>query len=116
MNPRQDFINHAFKFVAILENSGDFIFRPVGLTVKTYAVLQLIATGLDTSKALLGGTYGSKPNMAKKLNFLEDSGFISRSIDTKDKRIFRFQLTQKALEAIEKISPTYDRVTSMIFG
>jgi DNA-binding MarR family transcriptional regulator len=115
MSLHQLFINNSFKLIAVLENSGDFIFRTVGLTLKTYGVLYLISTGLDTSKSLLGGTYGSKPNMTKKLKFLEENEFVSRSIDLKDKRMFRFQLTQKAIESLEKISPIYDAATAIIF-
>ena len=53
--------------------------------------------------------------MAKKLKFLEDGGFVSRSIDSVDRRVFRFRLTQKAVEAIERISPAYDAATALIF-
>ncbi|MEI6673518.1 MAG: hypothetical protein WCL02_09920 [bacterium] len=42
------------------------------MTVKTYAILYLISTGTDTSKDLLNGSYGSKPNMAKKIKILEE--------------------------------------------
>ncbi|MEI7919434.1 MAG: hypothetical protein WCH65_04480 [bacterium] len=44
MTQRQQFINETFKLVAILENTGDFIFSQVGLTVKTYSILYLIST------------------------------------------------------------------------
>ncbi len=44
MNKKQDFINELFKFVTLLENSGDFIFSQVGLTVKNYQILYLIST------------------------------------------------------------------------
>ncbi|MBX9808792.1 hypothetical protein K2X92_00170 [Candidatus Gracilibacteria bacterium] len=115
MNNRQNFINELFKFVTLLENSGDFIFSQVGLTVKNYQILYLISTGLDTSKSLLGGSYGSKPNMAKKLRFLEENEFITRSIDLKDKRVFRFLLTKKGNQAMQKISPIYETAVSEIF-
>jgi DNA-binding MarR family transcriptional regulator len=87
----------------------------VWLTVKTYSILYLISTGLDTSKSLLCWTYGSKPNMTKKIRFLEESWFISRTIDVNDKRIFRFSLTQKAHLALETVSPIYDKAISQIF-
>jgi DNA-binding MarR family transcriptional regulator len=103
MNSRQSVINELFKLVALLENSGDFIFAPIGLTVKTYAVLSLISTGIDTSRDLLAGTYGSKPNMTKKLKFLEENGFIQRFVDEHDKRVFRFSLTKKSYDSLKKI-------------
>ena len=115
MNNKQNFINELFKFVTLLENSGDFIFSQVGLTVKTYQILYLISTWLDTSKSLLGGSYGSKPNMAKKLRFLEENAFITRSIDLKDKRVFRFMLTKKWNQAMQKVSPIYENAISEIF-
>ena len=112
---RQQFINETFKLVAILENTWDFIFSQVGLTVKTYAILYLVSTGVSTSKDLLNGSYGSKPNMTKKIKMLEEHGFIQRSIDKKDKRIFRFTPTKKAQKSIKKIEPIYEKNISMIF-
>ncbi len=115
MNKKQDFINELFKFVTLLENSGDFIFSQVGLTVKNYQILYLISTWLDTSKSLLGWSYGSKPNMAKKLRFLEENGLITRSIDSVDKRVFRFILTKKWNQAMRTVSPIYENAISMVF-
>ncbi len=115
MNKKQKFVNELFKFVTLLENSGDFIFSQVGLTVKNYQILYLISTWLNTSKGLLGWSYGSKPNMAKKLRFLEENEFIIRSIDTEDKRVFRFTLTKKWHESMELVSPIYEDAISMIF-
>ncbi len=115
MYPKQKFINNSFKFVAILENSWDFIFNKVGLTVKTYGVLHMISTGLDTSKDLLTWTYWSKPNMTKKIKALEENGFIIREIDEKDKRVFRFKTTIKANKALKKISPIYEDIVWKIF-
>lgn len=65
MIKKQIFINEIFKLVAILENSWDYIFSQVWLTVKTYWILYLISTWINTSRDLLTWTYWSKPNMAK---------------------------------------------------
>ena len=116
MNKKQDFVNELFKFVTLLENSGDFIFSQVGLTVKNYQILYLISTGLDTSKSLLGWSYGSKTNMAKKIRFLEENKFVTRSIDPIDKRVFRFTITKKWNEAMQIISPIYEDAISMVFA
>jgi DNA-binding MarR family transcriptional regulator len=115
MDKKQDLINEIFKFVTLLENSGDFIFSQVGLTVKNYQILYLISTGLDTSKSLLGWSYGSKPNMAKKLRFLEDNNFVIRTIDLVDKRVFRFTLTKKWNKAMETVAPLYEHAVRGIF-
>ena len=112
---KQKFINETFKFVSILENTWDFIFSQVWLTVKTYSILYFISIWHDTSKDLLNGTYGSKPNMTKKLKFLEENGFIKREIDKNDKRVFRFSMTQKALDSIQKISPIYEEALRRLF-
>lgn len=112
---KQHLINELFRFVALLESSWDFIFTPVGLTVKTYAVLYLISTGIDTSKKLLAWTYGTKPNMTKKLKYLEEHGFIWRNIDPDDKRVIHFHLTQKSQNALRKITPTYEHALWDIF-
>jgi DNA-binding MarR family transcriptional regulator len=115
MIPKQLFVNEMFTLVAILENTWDFIFSQVGLTVKTYAILYLISTGINTSKDLLNGSYGSKPNMTKKIKMLEDNGFVKRTIDQHDKRIFRFTITKKAEKNIQKIGPIYEKNIAMIF-
>lgn len=115
MLQKQKFINESFKFVSLLENSWDFIFAQWWLTVKTYWILYLISTWSNTSRDLLNWTYGSKPNMTKKIKSLESNGFIKRKIDENDKRVFRFTLTKKANEALKKISPIYDSAISLIF-
>lgn len=115
MTNKQLFINEIFKLVAILENSWDFIFSQVWLTVKTYWILYLISTWINTSRDLLTWTYWSKPNMTKKLKFLEENGFIERRIDKIDKRVFRFNLTEKAIKSLEIIWPIYEKNISMLF-
>lgn len=112
---KQKFINETFKFVAILENTWDFIFSQVWLTVKTYSILYLISIWLNTSRDLLNGTYWSKPNMTKKLKFLEENRFITRETDKNDKRVFRFSMTPKASESIKKISPIYEESLRRLF-
>lgn len=115
MNQKQNFINELFKFITLLENSWDFIFSQVWLTVKNYQILYLISNWLDTSKSLLSWSYGSKPNMTKKIKFLEDNGFITRHIDTLDKRVFRFLVTKKGNDAMKKVSPIYENAICEIF-
>ena len=112
---KQTLIDELFRFVALLEHSGDFIFAPVWLTVKTYTVLYLISKGIDTSSLLLAGSYGSKPNMTKKLKFLEENGFISRSVDADDRRVFHFHLTKKSEEALREITPSYENALREVF-
>ncbi|MEI6118187.1 MAG: MarR family transcriptional regulator [bacterium] len=70
---------------------------------------------MNTSKDLLNGSYGSKPNMAKKLKTLEEHGFIKRKIDIQDKRIFRFTATKKAQQSIKKVGPIYEKNIALIF-
>lgn len=53
--------------------------------------------------------------MAKKLRFLEENGFIERSIDMNDKRVYRFSMTDKALRAMEAVAPLYENALNMIF-
>jgi len=53
--------------------------------------------------------------MAKKLKMLEENKFITRSVDRKDKRIFRFSTTQKAQTSIKKVGPIYEKNIAMIF-
>ena len=53
--------------------------------------------------------------MAKKLRFLEENNFVTRTIDSKDKRVFRFTITTKWTQAMDTISPIYENAISMIF-
>ena len=113
---KQDYINETFKLVAILENSWDFIFSQVWLTVKTYSILHLISIWVNTSKDLLNWTYWTKPNISKKLKFLEQNWFIERRIDDFDKRVFRFYMTNKAKKSLKKIWPIYEDSIEMLFS
>jgi len=115
MSIKQQLINEIFKLVAILENTWDFIFSPFWLTVKTYWVLYLINTGLNTSRDLLNWTYWSKPNMTKKIKHLESNWFIKRNIDPNDKRVFRFSLTRKALDTLKNLWPVYENNINIVF-
>lgn len=115
MTDKQFLINEIFKMVCILEHNGDFIFKPFWLTVKTYWILYMISTGINTSRDLLSGTYWSKPNMTKKIKTLEKWDFIFREIDTQDKRIWRFFLTKKSLKIMEEIHPIYEKEIECMF-
>lgn len=115
MSVHQQFINESFKMVSILEHGGDFVFTQFGLTVKTYGVLYMISSGINTSRELLSDTYGSKPNMTKKIKSLEDNGFITREVDKNDKRVWRFFLTKKASDVLKKIHPIYEECNKHIF-
>jgi DNA-binding MarR family transcriptional regulator len=53
--------------------------------------------------------------MAKKLKFLETNNFIKREVDEYDGRVFRFSLTKKSIESIEKIDTSYNEAIACIF-
>ena len=115
MHSKQSLINDICQFVVMLENSGDFIFAPFDLTVKTFWVLRYIEGGINTSRDLLKGIYGTKPSMTKKLQFLEENGFVTKMIDSNDRRVFRYTLTKKATETLKKLQPRYEEAVVDIF-
>lgn len=115
MTEKQLLINEMFKLVSFLEHNGDFIFEQFGLTVKTYWLLYMISTGINTSRDLLNGTYGSKPNMTKKIKSLEEWWFIFREVDNQDKRVWRFYLTHKSIKIMEDIHPVYEQWIECMF-
>jgi DNA-binding MarR family transcriptional regulator len=77
--------------------------------------LRFIECGVNTSRDLLKGIYGTKPSMTKKLQFLEENGFVTKTIDSNDRRVFRYALTKKATDTIKKLEPTYEEAVVDIF-
>ena len=107
--------NQLFKIVALLEKTGNQIFSKFGLTVKTYTILIAISEGCNKSTDLSHYVQGSMASITQKTKWLEEKDLIYRKMDKKDKRIWYFDLTDKGVEIINKIKPTYEKAVSILY-
>jgi 5'-methylthioadenosine phosphorylase len=81
-----------------------------GLTAKQYGLLRAIERSSDITTTLLTELLGkAQPAITQMLNRLEKNGFITREINTRDKRKRELKLTKKAqkvLDGVQPIGPT----------
>lgn len=77
-----------------------------GLTAKQYALLRAIDRSSDITTTTLTELLGkAQPAITQMLNRLEDNGFITREINTADKRKRELKLTRKAQKVLESVDP-----------
>lgn len=77
-----------------------------GLTAKQYALLRAIERSSDITTTTLTELLGkAQPAITQMLNRLEDNGFITREINTADKRKRELKLTRKAQKVLESVDP-----------
>lgn len=96
-----------FKTVSRIESIGNEILSPFDLTVKQFALLSKIHNGITTSRELTKQWGGKKSAMAQILKQLEDKKYITRKVNSSDKRIWYFSLTKIGTEKIGTIFPLY---------
>jgi 5'-methylthioadenosine phosphorylase len=77
-----------------------------GLTAKQYGLLRAIERSSDITTTLLTELLGkAQPAITQMLNRLEKNGFITREINTRDKRKRELKLTKKAQKVLDSVQP-----------
>jgi DNA-binding MarR family transcriptional regulator len=95
---------------------GQRLFRPHGITAAQYNVLSvLVASGEGISQRELGDLLVvDRSNVTGLVDRMEKAGWLKRSRDPTDRRVFRISLTQAGRRLWEKISPAYEAVVLQV--
>ena len=116
MNANSKITGKIFLLARLLKKKVDIVFSKFGLTVKTYEILTLIEAELNTSTQLAKRMNLQLAGITQKTKMLEKKGFISREIKKEDMRIWKFVLTQKGKNALQKITPINMQISECLYS
>ncbi|RXJ81807.1 MarR family winged helix-turn-helix transcriptional regulator [Arcobacter sp. F2176] len=104
-----------------MNNSLDFILNRTALAMKTgfnkqikefdispeqwSLIFRIVENNGLTQKELASSTYKDQANITRSLDRLEKKGFLTRLVNSKDRRIINIFSTSKAKELVEIIVP-----------
>jgi len=82
--------------------------EPLGLTGRQGSTLFVVCHNPGISQEQLGKKVVlNKSNITRQLTFLEDNGYVVRSVSPTDKRVLQVFPTEKALEVLPEIRQVY---------
>ncbi len=97
---------------------GPRLFRPLGLTVAQYNVLNVLAESAapaGLSQRELGDELVvDRSNVTGLLDRMTRAGWVRRDDDPGDRRIYRVRLTPEGRQLWEKTSPRYEAVVAQV--
>ncbi|HEY8933360.1 MAG TPA: MarR family transcriptional regulator [Rariglobus sp.] len=97
---------------------GQRLFRPHGITAAQYNVLSaLVAAGEGISQRELGDVLVvDRSNVTGLVDRMEKAGWVRRTDDPADRRVYRVTLTPAGRRLWEKIAPAYEAVVVQVTG
>lgn len=97
---------------------GQRLFKPHGLTVAQYNVLNVLAlaeSAAGLSQRELGDELVvDRSNVTGLIDRMTRAGWVRRADDPEDRRIYRVQLTPDGRRLWEKVSPRYAAVVGQV--
>ena len=95
---------------------GQRLFRPHGITAAQYNVLSaLVAAGEGISQRELGDVLVvDRSNVTGLVDRMEKAGWLRRTDDPADRRVYRVTLTPAGRRLWEKVSPAYEAVVVQV--
>ncbi len=97
---------------------GTRLFKPLGLTVAQYNVLNVLAgnpeNGGLSQRELSDELVVDRSNVTGLLDRMEKAGWVRRADDPADRRIYRVHLTPEGRRLWEKTSPLYAAVVAQV--
>ncbi len=110
-------INKLFIVKTLLEKTWNkMIFKEFSLTVSLYRLLKVIDKWLSEIHEIQKISDETKSSLTQKIKKLEDSWFIVRNINKKDKRRWYFYITQKWTKTIKKVEEKYLETSKELFS
>lgn len=97
---------------------GQRLFRPQGITAAQYNVLSaLAAAGEGLSQRELGDVLVvDRSNVTGLVDRMEKAGWVKRTDDPADRRVYRVVLTGAGRRLYEKIAPRYEAVVLQVIA
>lgn len=97
---------------------GQRLFKPLGLTVAQYNVLNVLAlseSAAGLSQRELGDELVvDRSNVTGLIDRMARAGWVRRADDPDDRRIYRVRLTAEGRRIWEKVSPRYEAVAGQV--
>lgn len=95
---------------------GQRLFRPHGITAAQYNVLSVLApAGEGISQRELGDVLVvDRSNVTGLVDRMEKAGWVRRTDDPADRRVYRVRLTASGRKLWEEVSPRYQAVVSQV--
>lgn len=95
---------------------GQRLFRPHGITAAQYNVLSVLAAaGEGISQRELGDVLVvDRSNVTGLVDRMEKAGWVRRTDDPADRRVYRVTLTLAGRRLWEKIAPAYEAVVLQV--
>ena len=100
----------------LLDKVGDMIMSDFNISMGAFEVMVLIKAGDATTGELAKRTRSTPSNITHMTKVLEERGFISRSVDGKDKRVWRFVISKEGEAMMASVQSFYDEAVSMLFS
>jgi DNA-binding MarR family transcriptional regulator len=94
------------------------LFRPLGLTAAQYNVLNVLAahdTGIS-QRELSDVLVVDRSNVTGLLGRMERAGWVKRSDDAADRRVYRVTLTPSGRKLWQRTQPLYAEVVAQVVG
>lgn len=100
----------------IFLREGQRLFRPHGITAAQYNVLSaLVAAGEGISQRELGDVLVvDRSNVTGLVDRMEKAGWVRRTDDPADRRVYRVTLTPAGRRLWGKVSPAYEAVVVQV--
>ncbi|MFA6959788.1 MAG: MarR family transcriptional regulator [Opitutaceae bacterium] len=95
---------------------GQRLFRPYGLTAAQYNVLSVLVPAVEgISQRELGDVLVvDRSNVTGLVDRMEKAGWVRRTDDPADRRVYRIKLTPAGRRLWEKVSPGYESVVLQV--
>ena len=92
------------------------LFRPHGLTGAQYNVLSILAAHPDgiSQRELSDALVVDRSNVTGLLDRMEKAGWVHRTDDPEDRRVYRVVLSVKGRRMWEKLEPRYREVVGQV--
>jgi DNA-binding MarR family transcriptional regulator len=100
----------------LLDRAGDMVLSEFRISMGEFELMVYIKAGDDTTGALAGRTGSTPSNVTHMTKALEELGFMTRSVDGRDKRIWRFHITQDGDALLATVQAFYEEAVGLLLS
>ena len=116
MEPAAKITGQIITIARLLDKVGNIIMSDFQISMGAFEIMVLIKSG-DATTSELARRIGSTPsNITHMTKVLEERGFITRSVDGRDKRVWRFVISKDGEALLATVQSFYDEAVSMLYS
>lgn len=108
--------NKLLAVTRILEKTSNVILAQFKITYVGYEILKQISAGTATTTTLAKTMNSTLSNITHKTKILEETGFIERSFDKNDKRVWCFAISKKGKTSLKLIESIYQEAMKQLYS